>query len=176
MCYNILCKLSFVKGCTMMITNCNLERLRIAVHSTLNYEDYNSTVVLANTNCFSHAIGSTISCIELHRIGAICGKKDIDERYFSVNELLDLLYADIDALELKIEPSFLGDTMEPNQHQIAFFVKIYADNNIHDYHFYRHDSNGWSEKWRYFKPNMMSDFQMLDYFPWQFVGIYKITK
>lgn len=154
----------------------HLERLKTAVHSPLNYDDYNSTIVIRNTNCFSHAIGSTLPYIELHRIGAICGKKDISERYFSIQEILDLLFADLDFLGLKIELSFIGDTLDTNQYQIALFVKIYSDGKIHDYHFYRNDCNGWSEKWRHFKPTMMDNFRMLDYFPWNFIGIYKITK
>ena len=154
----------------------HLEQLKNTVHSPLNYNDYNSTLVMNNTNCFSHAIGSTLPFIELHRIGAICGRKGIEERYFSIEEILDLLFADLDVLGLKIETSSFDDNLEDNQYQIALFVKIYADHKIHDYHFYRNDCNGWSEKWRYSKPTMMDNFKMLDYFPWNFIGIYKITK
>ncbi len=154
----------------------NLKRLKVAVHSTLDYNEYNSTNVINHTNCFSHAIGSTLSCLELYRVGAICGRKDIEADYFSVEEIVDLLFADLSALDLKIEPSFIGDIMNSNQYQIALFVKIYADHKIHDYHFFRNDSYGWSEKWRTYKPRMMDGFQMLNYFPWNFVGIFKITK
>ena len=98
----------------------------MAVHSELNYDDYNSTNVINHTNCFSHAIGSTLSCLELYRVGAICGRKDIEADYFSVEEIIDLLFADLSVLDLKIEPSFIGDIMNSNQYQIALFVKIYA--------------------------------------------------
>lgn len=154
----------------------NLARLKVAVHSPLDYNNYNSTNVIDHTNCYSHAIGSTLTCLELYRIGAICSKKSIDQEYFSIEEIVDLLFEDLKVLDLKIEPSFFGDIMNSNQYQIALFVKIYADHKIHDFHFFRNDNYGWSEKWRTYKPIMMDSFKMLDYFPWKFVGIFKITK
>lgn len=153
-----------------------LSLLKKAVHSPIDYTMYNSTSVINNTNCYSHAIGSTLSCIELYRIGAISGLKDINQDYFSINELLNLFLEDMNTLDLKIEDSNLEDSMNSNQYQIALFVKIYADNKIHDFHFYRNDSLGWSEKWRWYKPTMLGGFKELDYFPWHLIGIFKITK
>lgn len=154
----------------------NLSLLKEAVHSSFDYSKYNSTNVINSTNCYSHALGSTLTCTELYRIGAICGKKDIEQDYFSIDEILELLYSDFKTLDLSIQKSFLGDTLNENQYQIVLFVKIYADHKIHDFHFYRNDSLGWSEKWRYYRPSSMENYKPLDYFPWNLVGIFKITK
>lgn len=154
----------------------DLSLLKEFVHSELDYSQYDSTIVRNCTNCYSHALGSTLTCSEFYRIGAICGKKSRKQEYFSIDEIVDLLHKDLDFLGLSIQKSFLGDTMKPNQYQIALFVKIYADHRIHDFHFYRNDCFGWSEKWWGYKPTMFDEYKPLNYFPWHFIDVFMITK
>ena len=153
-----------------------LSLLNSAVHSEMDYSQYNSSSVLDNTNCFSHAIGSTLSFIELYRIGAICGEKPVCEQYFSTEELIYLFQKDYSTLDLKVEKSFLGYYLKASQYQIALYIIIYADKQIHDFHFLRNDSHGWSEKRRYSRPIIFLKFPEYNYFPWNFLGIFKVTK
>ena len=82
-----------------------IKNIKKSVHLPLNVTYYNSTIVMENTNCYSHAIGSTLPYLELYRIGAICGKKPIDEKYSSIIEIEDLLFSDCKMLNLQIEKS-----------------------------------------------------------------------
>ena len=55
-----------------------LEKIIESVHRPMAWDQYNSTNVRNNTNCFSHAIGSTAtSDRRVYRLGVISGKKDI---------------------------------------------------------------------------------------------------
>ena len=54
--------------------------IRRNVHQPLKWEDYNSTNIRNNTNCFSHAIGSTnVSDPRYYRLGMLSGKKELKE-------------------------------------------------------------------------------------------------
>ena len=58
------------------------------------------------------------------------------------------------------------------------FVKIYADSKIYGYHFWRSDDGKlWTEKWRY-RGMQELDYErnFLNYYPWHYIGMYKITK
>ena len=155
-----------------------IDQIKKMVHQTLDVNLYNSSNVRNNTNCYSHAIGSTASCIELYRIGAICGKKPINQEYFSIEEIKHLLYEDLKVLELEIQESSEEELLNDNQYKIALFIKIYADNKIHDFHFLRYENGQWSEKRKtHFPINHGNTLKGLySYWPWNLIGIFKITK
>ena len=126
------------------------------VHSKPSFEQqYNDTAVRNNTNCYSHALGATYPNLTLYRIGAISQKKPIDETYTSLEEEL-----------------------AKNEYKIALFVKKWANGEIADYHFWRFEDSIWTEKWKGRQMSIVQDFKRdkLDYFPWNFVGIYKIAR
>jgi len=112
------------------------------------------------------------------RIGAISGKKPIHQDYFSIEEITTLLFFDCEKLRLKIEKSFLEEELLDRQYKIALFVRIWANQKIGGCHFWRYENGLWTEKWPRRGMNVIQDFQRdkLDYFPWNFVGIYKISK
>jgi len=155
-----------------------IDQIKQMVHQTPDVNLYNSSNIRNNTNCYSYAIGSADSYIELHRIGAICGKKPINQEYFSIEEIKYLLYEDLKVLELEIQESSEIEQIKDNQYKIALFVKIYADNRIHDFHFLRYENGEWSEKRKkQFPINLGNNLKVLySYWPWNFVGIFKITK
>ena len=135
-----------------------LDKIIEAVHRPLNFSDYNETSIREDTNCFSHAIGSTITCCRsLYRLGRISGKKKLDEKYVSSEELKNLFLFDTAVLGLKAkEISYdyvkKNDKIElkDNQHVVVLFA-CYHRNEIYDFHFIRFDqANGWTEKrWKH---------------------------
>lgn len=147
------------------------------VHSNPLFERYTETEVRNNTNCYSHALGATYPKIELYRIGAISKKKPINEMYFSVEEIKELLFSDFKTLNLKIEESSIEEQILDNQYKFALFVKSFNE-LIADYHFWRFESGLWTEKWRGRGMNIIENFERdkLTYYPWSFEGIYKVTK
>lgn len=80
-----------------------LTHLLQEVHSKPSFEKYESTRVRNNTNCYSHALGMTFPNIELYRIDAISNKKPVDQEYFSIEEIKELLFSDCEKLQLKIK-------------------------------------------------------------------------
>lgn len=150
-----------------------ISRIIIATHSELNLSDYDSTNCQAVCNCYSHAIGSTIPFKEIYRIGAISGLKGVTTDYYSVDELVFLLYEDLKVLELGIE-EYQGEELLENQYLIRLYVKAYRNNKIFDYHFTRCDNGIWTEKWRNEKARLVVS--SYNFFPWNKVGTYKITK
>jgi len=155
-----------------------IDEVKKMVHQEFDTTLYKNTNVRNNTNCYSYAIGSTYEYLELYRIGAICGKKPINQQYFSIEEIRELLFEDFKVLELNIEESSQEEQIDKNQYKIALFVKIYADKKIHDFHFLRYENGCWSEKYRTQFPRMLGDKieELYSNWPWNFVGIYKITK
>lgn len=147
-------------------------------HSKPNFEKYEGTMGMQETNCYSHALGLTFPNLQWYRIGAISGKKAIDEKYRSINEIKNLLFSDCETLQLKIEESSLEDEVLENQYKIALFVKIWGNKRIGDYHFWRCDSGVWTEKWVNLGMRVIQDFKRdkMRFFPWEFVGIYKISR
>ncbi len=147
------------------------------VHSNPLFERYTETNVKNNTNCYSHALGATYPKLELYRVGAISQKKSIYEKYFSFEEIKKLLFSDFETLKLKIEESSMEKGLLDNQYKIALFVKGY-NGQIADYHFWRFEKGLWTEKWKYRGMNEIQNFDRdkLNYFPWNFVGIYKVTR
>lgn len=175
-----------------MIAVENFEKIKRAVHQSLNWEDYNSTSVKDNTNCLAHAIGSTVtSDRRAYRLGVLSGKKDVGEQYFSKEEVKELFEADAEAIELKLQEievedvkSFLKEEilnieLQENEHIVALFVKIYGKEIIRDFHFLRFDRGiGWSEKRRQLGVDFIED--ILKSWPsaWndRLVGIYRVTR
>ena len=161
-----------------MIRDQKIENIKKSVHLPLNFLDYNGTNVRDNTNCYSHALGSTLPFLELYRIGSISGKKGIDERYKSIEEIKSLLIADCKTIDLKIEESSEEDELLENQYKIELFVAINNKGEIWDYHFLRFENGIWTEKWKRksvqtFYKNDISKYKS---FPWHLVGYYKITR
>lgn len=148
------------------------------VHSNPLFKRYEETNVRNNTNCYSHALGMTFPNIELYRIGAISNKKPVDQEYFSIEEIKELLFLDCEKLQLKIKESSLKEELKENEYKIMLFVKNWANGKIGDYHFWRFEDGIWTEKWRYRMMNKIQCFERekLDYFPWGIVGIYKISR
>lgn len=148
------------------------------VHQKPDTNLYNSSTLIDNTNCYSYAIGSIAPYLQLYRIGGICGKKPIDQEYFSIEEIKQLLYEDFQVLNLKIEESSEEEKVKDDQYKIALFVKIYADSKIHDYHFLRYENGEWSEKYRGQFPEVLGNTLKGTYsnWPWNLVGIFKITR
>ena len=109
-----------------------IDEVKRIVHQEFDTMLYKNTTIRNNTNCYSYAIGSTYPCLQLYRIGAICGKKPINQQYFSIDEIRELLFEDFKVIELNIEESSQEEQINDNQYKIALFVKIYADKKIHD--------------------------------------------
>ena len=155
-----------------------IKNIKKTVHLPLNFLDYNSTNVRDNTNCYSHAIGSTLPYLEFYRIGAICGKKPIDEKYFSIPEIEEFLFEDFKVLNLQIEKSSKMEELSNDYYKIALFVAINNEGNIWEYHFLRNDEGKWTEKRKNmpctdFYNNSISKYMA---FPWELVSYYKIKK
>lgn len=143
-----------------MVTQENLEKIKNAVHQPLNWDDYNSTSVIEDTNCFSHAIGSTITSDKsAYSLGTISNKRKLESGYVSKDEVRALFISDLSVLGLDIEEipfenlsAFLEDIpridLADNEHIVALFVKQYREDDIIRYfHFLRYDKEkGWSEK------------------------------
>lgn len=64
-----------------------LEEILENVHQEPSFVKYKETNVRKSTNCYSHALGTTLPYLELYRVGRICGKKEVDEEYFSIDEI-----------------------------------------------------------------------------------------
>lgn len=156
-----------------------LDRIRETTHQKLDKTRYVTTLVRNTTNCYSYAMGSTVSCLNLYRVGAISGIKPLEEPYSSAGEIIKLLYEDFREIDLTIERSSEEEVVIcENQYKIALFVKVYADNKIHDFHFTRFEEGRWSEKfWRQLPRDIgISLKNKYNYWPWRLVGIFKVTR
>lgn len=175
-----------------MIDHKNIEKIKNAVHRPLNWEDYNSTSVVEDTNCFSHAIGSTVtSDITAYRLGRLSDKKGLGKEYFSKEEVKNLFREDLSVIDLEAKEIpfenlrlFLEKLSEmkfaDNEHVVALFVRTYGrDEKIMDFHFLRYDKEkGWSEKrWNrkvHFIENILIGWPS----SWndKLIGVFKITR
>lgn len=155
------------------------DKILSQVHSKPEFHRYNETIVRDNTNCYSHALGATFPELKIYRVGAICGKKEINEKYTSDKEIEELLFLDCKELQLEIKKCSLEDEISDDEHKIILFFS--SANGLIGYHFWRYDNELlWTEKWRGRGMNKIQNFQRdilkFNYFPWNFVGIYKISK
>lgn len=136
--------------------NATIEKVIQCVHKDLDWEVYSHTNVKENTNCFAHAIGSTVtSANKYYHLGMLSGKKQNDQAYSSLKEVKELFMADAQVLGLKVEEVAFSDKVNPtnevklqtNQHIVALFIKITGNGRILGFHFLRYDEDkGWSEK------------------------------
>lgn len=151
-----------------------LPRILKEVHSTPTFERYEETNVRNNTNCYSHALGTT----QMIRVGQISRKKDTNEKYISFEEIIELLIADLESLNLQLEESSVEEKISENQYKIALFVKKWSNGEIADYHFWRCDNEIWTEKWKGRYMNEIEDFERdsKDTNLRTLIGIYKITR
>ena len=151
-----------------------LPRILKEVHSTPTFERYEETNVRNNTNCYSHALGTT----QMIRVGQISRKKDTNEKYISFEEIIELLIADLESLNLQLEESSVEEKISENQYKIALFVKKWSNGEIADYHFWRCDNEIWTEKWKGRYMNEIEDFERdsKDTNLRTLIGVYKITR
>ena len=171
-----------------------IEKIKQAVHKPLNWEEYNSSDKRANTNCFSHAIGSTVTIdSSIYRLGMISERREFNYTFKSREELKDFFLSDMKVLELEVEEipfidksSFLKKMeqiqLNDNQYIVALFAKINERGGIEsilDFHFIRYDKdNGWSEK----RTNNYINFFYNIAIQWpsswndKLVGVFKVTR
>lgn len=151
-----------------------LTRILKEVHSKPSFKRYEETNVRNNTNCYSHALGTT----QMIRVGQISRKKDTNEKYISFEEIIELLIADLESLNLQLEESSVEEKISENQYKIALFVKKWSNGEIADYHFWRCDNEIWTEKWKGRYMNEIEDFERdsKDTNLRTLIGIYKITR
>lgn len=157
------------------------------VHKDLDYSEYNSTMIRNNTNCYAHAIGSTYSDLKMYRIGAISGLKSIEEKYFSENELKTLFLEDMKTLKLEIEEIEIFSkqdclskikkaNLEENQHFALLFAIYYPSGRFADFHFWRYDGKGFSEKRRSQIPIFIDEPMKSWTDSMKLVGLFRITR
>jgi len=152
-----------------------VERIKKCVHFPLDMAAFDSTMVQRYISCYPYAIGSVVLVDEIYRIGAISGRKPIDEKYSSIGEVVSLLYEDCETLDLRIA-RYSGEALSEREYLIRLIIKSYRE-EISDYHFLRCDSGIWTEKWRMQKPRVVEEkYYCYDSWPWREVGLYKITR
>ncbi len=128
-----------------------LEILKKQVHEVFDDSVYNSTNVRENTNCYSDALGAKYPELQIYRIGLFCGKKpDIKEPYKSFEEIKELLFEDLQALELQydlLDKCMSYDGLKDNQNIIRLYISKYSNGKL-GYHFIRYKNGKWTEKLR----------------------------
>ena len=168
--------------------NATIEKIIQSVHQELDWDLYNHTNVQDSTNCFAHAIGSTVtSATKYYRLGILSGKKPDGQAYISTTEVRDLFLADTQVLGLEVEEITFSDRSNPtsevelqaDQYIVALFVKMAGNGGILDFHFLRYDKDkGWSEK-RFRKPLIFLENIALGWpSAWndKLVGTFRITR
>lgn len=171
-----------------------VEKIKLAVHKPLNWEDYNSSDKRVNTNCLSHAIGSTVTIdSSIYRLGMISERREFKYTFKSREELKEFFLSDMKVLELETEEipfidkaTFLKDMeqmqLDYNQYIVALFVKVNergGTESILDFHFIRYDQNkGWSEKRVNNYVNVFYNISVQWPSSWndRLVGVFKITR
>lgn len=155
-----------------------LTKIRLSAHSKFNLKEFkNNSLVRAETNCFALAIGSTYPYSEMYRLGTISGLRAENQEISSIEEMKEFFLGDMKTLDLKVAESSEEETLSDNQYKIALFAKIYANDKICDYHFIRLIDNKWVEKRLGFSPRTLDGTlkELYNYWPWNFVGVYKVT-
>lgn len=143
-----------------MERNVYVEKIRLAVHSNLDYSEYSDSLVRELVNCYTHAIGATSTHMGI-RIGELCEKKEIQEKYISTDEIDELFKADMKAIKLEchrikkigleVDKEDVFNFVEKhnfkdNEFLIILFAVQNGDLSIRDFHFWRYDKNGFTEK------------------------------
>ncbi len=158
--------------------NLLINRIKSSISQKFDISKYNEGYIKENTNCYAYAIGSTVGNMDLYRIGAISGKKPLDEKFCSIGEIKGLFFSDLETLGIKFEASSEEEAINENQYKVALFVKEYANGGIYGFHFLRFQNGIWSEKFGKGSPNEIGKTLegVYNYFPWKLVGFFKITK
>lgn len=164
-----------------------IQKLTECVHRQLEYSQYDSTEVRNSTNCYAHGIGGTYPCSEIYRIGAISEKKPIDEKYISENEIKALFLEDMKVIGLKTEEIDVSSKedcltkvemkkLKENQHLVLLFAVYMGNGQLWDFHFWRYDDKGYSEKRRFFKPVFMDEPSRSWVESMKLIGLFRITR
>lgn len=164
-----------------------VENLIEYVHRQLDYSQYDATSVRNNTNCYAHAIGGTYPCLEIYRIGAISETKPIDEKYVSAKEMKSLFLKDMGVLKLKVEEIEVGSkeecltkvetiSLKENQHLVFLFAVYMGNGQLVDFHFWRYDRRGYSEKRKFFRPVFIDEPSQSWVQSMKLIGLFRITK
>ena len=163
--------------------------IKETVHKPLNYSDYSETIIREYTNCYAHAIGSTIPDDKgTYRLGIISGKRKSIFGYSSIEEVKNFFLEDMKTLELGVEEleifkeELIGNEknfIKEKQHIVVLFAeKRRKDMPIMEFHFFRYDTEmGWTEK-RYGTISLPvnTNIGWLDRWPYIQVGIFRITR
>lgn len=155
-----------------------LIKLKSSVHGKFDRPIYeNNSLIRDNTNCFAFAIGSTYPYNEMYRLGTISASRAENQEISSIEEMKKIFFRDMKTLGLEVIESSEKEIITDNQYKIALFAKIYANNKICDYHFLRLIDNKWVEKHRRVAPRTLDGKlnELYNYWPWNFVGVYKVT-
>lgn len=155
-----------------------LKKIRSSAHSKFNLKEFeNNSSVRDDTNCLAFVIGSTYPYREMYRLGTISGLRAENQEISSIEEMKAFFFGDMKALDLKVAESSEEEPLNDNQYKIALFAKIYANDKICDYHFIRLIDNKWVEKRFGFSPRTLDGTlkELYNYWPWNFVGVYKVT-
>ena len=144
-----------------MERNSYVEKVRLAAHSPLDYSEYSNSLVREMVNCYTHAIGATSIHMGI-RIGELCEKKSIKQRYWSTNEMDELFKDDMKAIKLscksikkrnlEVKKDDVFDFIrkhdfKPEEFLVILFAVKNGDLSIRDFHFWRYDKeNGFTEK------------------------------
>lgn len=163
------------------------EKIIEYVHRQLDYSQYDSTLIRDNTNCYAHAIGATYAYLERYRLGAISKCKPINEKFFSENEMKRLFLEDmkvlklgVDEIEIKAKEECLckidNMRLEEKQHLILLFAVYMGNGQLWDFHFWRYDSKGFSEKRKMCKP-VFIDYPNRSWTQsMKLIGLFRITR
>ena len=163
-----------------MTTQELIEKIKVEVHLPLATHRFDETMVQNETNCYSYAIGATTPTLQIYRIGAISGQKDIGEKFKSTDEIISLLKQDLEVLDLKYE--IISDEkkeipkLDQDQYVIRLYARFFGNGMLADYHFIRYEGGKWSEKWRGRKPMGIDPNSYENWWEWKRLMSLKITR
>ena len=164
----------------MELTNAQkIANLKRVVHANtdISRKAFDPTLKRDIVNCYGYAIGSDLPYEKFYSIGNISGLRSIGTSLKSVAQAEKLLFLDMEELGLGIE-KYKDDEIGDDQYLIKLILKIYANGLIHDFHFLRsEDGREWTEKWKGQHPRKLDSYStQYDHFPYQVVGVYKVTR
>jgi len=165
----------------------NKEKIIECVHCPLDYSKYESTIIRNNTNCYAHAIGSTYPELKMYRIGAISQLKSIEKAYVSEDELKALFLEDMQTLNLEAEEiktfskqdclsKIENANLKENEHLILLFGVYYGSGKFADFHFWRYDEKGFSEKRKTQMPIFIENPNITWSNSMNLIGLFRIKK
>ena len=108
----------------------NIQTAIAEAHGEFHFDRYSKDwLVKMSTNCMAFALGlETASNSELYRVGALCGKKPIDQEYFSEYEVKELFLEDLQVLKLNVKQVTFEEIkvmeLESNQYIVFLFQSM----------------------------------------------------